>query len=313
MGMTHGNERTFPFLAKPICYVQAADLVRTAEAVIRLFRDHGNRADRKRARIKYIVHDWGVERFRDVLTVYVGKPLLPPQPVEVTGFSLYHGWHPQGDGKWWYGISVESGRIKDEGGFRLRSCLRTLVGRLRPEVRLTPMQDILLCNLDSAALPEVERTLAEHGVRRPEEISNVRKYSLACPAIPTCGLAISESERALPGILDGLEAELKALGLDGQALGVRMTGCPNGCVRPYQSDVGIVGRSGDKYTLFVGGSVLGDRLNFELADLLPRGELVPTLLKLLRQFKAERHDGERFGDWCQRRGPEALRALLPAT
>jgi sulfite reductase (ferredoxin) len=311
MGMTHGNERTFPYLARPMCYVPAADLVRAAEAVIQLFRDHGNRADRKRARIKYLVHDWGVERFRDVLAGYFGGPLTPPKDFEVTGFGLYHGWHPQGDGKWWYGISVESGRIKDEGGLRLRSCLRNLVERLRPELRLTPMQDVLLCNLDGGALPEVERTLAAHGVRRPEELSCVRKHSLACPAIPTCGLALSESERVLPGVIDALEAELRTLGMEREVLGVRVTGCPNGCVRPYQSDVGVVGRSGDKYTLFVGGSVLGSRLNFELADLVPRRELVPTLRPLLRRFKDERRAGEGFGDWCQRRGPEALRALLP--
>jgi sulfite reductase (ferredoxin) len=166
MGMTHGNERTFPFLAKPICYVPSAEVVRAAEAVIRLFRDHGNRADRKRARIKYLVHDWGVERFREVLAGYLGKPLTSPQPVEVTGFGLYHGWHPQGDGKWWYGISVESGRIKDEGDFRLRTCLRTLVERLRPEVRLTPVQDVLLCHLDGGALAEVERTPTASAGRR---------------------------------------------------------------------------------------------------------------------------------------------------
>jgi sulfite reductase (ferredoxin) len=312
MGMTHGNERTFPHLAQPICYVPAVDVVRMAEAVIRLFRDHGNRADRKRARIKYLVHDWGVARFRDVLTGYTGKPLTPPQSVPVTGFGLYHGWHPQGDGKWWYGISIESGRIKDEGSLRLRSCLRTLVERHRPELRLTPMQDILLCNLESSALADVESTLAAHGVHRPEEISNVRKYSLACPAIPTCGLAISESERALPGILDTLEAELKNLGLEDEVAGVRMTGCPNGCVRPYQSDIGIVGRSGDKYTLFVGGNTIGDRLNFELADLIPRSAIVSTLTPLLRRFKEERHRSEGFGDWCHRVGIEGVRSLLPA-
>jgi sulfite reductase (ferredoxin) len=310
MGMTHGNERTFPHLARPIGYVPAAEVVRAAEAVIRLFRDHGNRADRKRARIKYLVHDWGVGRFRDVLAGYFGSRLAPPRRVEVTGFGLYHGWHPQGNGRWWYGLSVENGRIKDDARCRLRSCLRALVQRFRPDVRLTPVQDVLLCNLEGGSLPEVERTLAAHGVRRPEELSGVRRHSLACPAIPTCGLAISESERALPGILDALEVELTSLGLEGEALGVRMTGCPNGCVRPYQSDVGIVGRSGDKYTLFVGGGVLGNRLNFELADLVPRAEIVPTLRPLLRAFKEERRAGEGFGDWCQRRGVAALRALL---
>jgi sulfite reductase (ferredoxin) len=129
---------------------------------------------------------------------------------------------------------------------------------------------------------------------------------MSCPAIPTCGLAISESERALPGIIDELEAELRRLGLENERLSVRMTGCPNGCARPYQSDIGIVGRSGDKYTLFVGGHVLGHRLNFELKDLLPRAEIVPTLRPLLKRFQAERQNGESFGDFCQRLGREQL-------
>src|SRR5205085_8616329 len=137
----------------------------------------------------------------------------------------------------------------------------------------------------------------------------VQVHSLACPAIPTCGLALSEAERALPPIIDQLEAELQRLGLDRDKIGVRMTGCPNGCVRPYQSDIGIVGRSGDKYTLFVGGNVLGHRLNFVLKDLLPRAEVVPALVPLLEHFRAERQAGEGFGDYCQRQGAEKLQAL----
>ncbi len=300
MGMSHGNPNTFPFLARPICYVPAADVVHAAEAVVKLFRDHGDRADRKHARIKYLVHDWGVERFRDVLAGYLGGVPELPRPVEVSGFELHLGAHPQGDGKWFYGLSVENGRVKDEGTLRLRSCLRTIVERFRPELRLTPMQDVLLCGLDSAALSAVERLLDEHGVARSETVSNVQRYSMSCPAIPTCGLALSESERALPGIIDELEVVLRELGLENEALGVRMTGCPNGCARPYQSDVGIVGRSGDKYTLFVGGHVHGHRLNFELRDLTPRAEIVSTLRPLLERFKEQRRPGESFGDYCNR-------------
>jgi sulfite reductase (ferredoxin) len=310
MGMTHGNANTFPHLARPIGYVRAAEVIPTAEAVVRLFRDHGNRADRKRARIKYLVHDWGVEKFRAILAGYLGDMPQPPRPVEVTGYDLHLGWHPQGDGKWFYGLSVENGRVKDEGGLRLRSGLRAIVERFQPDVRLTPAQDILLCGLDGGALPVLERMLDEYGIPRPEQRSNVRTLSLACPAIPTCGLAISEAERALPGILDELEAALRQLGLEREVLGVRMTGCPNGCARPYQSDVGIVGRSGDKYVLYVGGHVHGHRLNFELKDLVPRTEIVPTLLPLLRHFREERRPGESFGDYCQRLGAEHAQALL---
>jgi sulfite reductase (ferredoxin) len=311
MGMTHGNQNTFPHVAKPICYVPAGAVVGAAEAVVRLFRDHGNRADRKRARIKYLVHDWGVEKFREVLAGYIGGTLQPPRPIEVSGVESHLGWHPQGDGKWYYGLSIENGRVKDEGSLRLRSALRTLIERLQPGLRLTPMQDILLCDLPSNAKTEIERTLAEFGVRRPDQISNVQKLSLACPAIPTCGLAISESERALPGIIDQLEVELKRLGLEKEKLSVRMTGCPNGCARPYQSDIGLVGRSGDKYTLYVGGHILGHRLNFMLQDLVPLREIVPTLRPLLQKFKEERRPEESFGDYCQRQGADRLQALLP--
>jgi sulfite reductase (ferredoxin) len=311
MGMTHGNANTFPHLARPICYVPLSRAVETAEAVVKLFRDHGNRADRKRARIKYLIHDWGVERFREMLSEYVRGPMVPPRPVEAHGYDLHLGWHPQGDGKWYYGVSIENGRIKDEGSLHLRSALRTVVQRFGCDLRLTPGQDVLLCNLDGAALPAVEALLTEHGVARPEQLSNVRKYSLACPAIPTCGLAISESERALPAILDELEAVLRELGLEQETLSVRMTGCPNGCARPYQSDIGLVGRSGDKYTVFVGGRVRGDRLNFELKDLVPRSQIVTTLRPVLMHFKEQRQPGEAFGDYCHRVGPECLRTLVP--
>ncbi|HEX5269524.1 MAG TPA: NADPH-dependent assimilatory sulfite reductase hemoprotein subunit [Gemmataceae bacterium] len=312
MGMTHGNANTFPALAKPVCYVPAGSVVMAAEAVVRLFRDHGNRSDRKRARLKYVIHDWGVEKFREVLSGYLGgAPLALPKPVEVSGYDLHHGWHDQGDGKWFYGLHVENGRVKDEGSLRLRSGLRAIVERFRPGIRLTPMQDILLSDLDEKDRPELEKLLREHGIRLSEEVSPVRRYSMACPAIPTCGLAISEAERALPGIIDELEVELKRLGLGNETISTRMTGCPNGCVRPYQSDIGLVGRSGDKYTLFVGGHVLGHRMNFALKDLLPRAEVVPTLVPVLERFKADRQDGEGFGDYCQRLGAEKLNELLP--
>jgi hypothetical protein len=173
------------------------------------------------------------------------------------------------------------------------------------------MQDILLCDLDSSARIKIEPTLAEFGILPPDQISTVQKLSLACPAIPTCGLAISESERALPRIIDELEVELKQLGLENEKLSVRMTGCPNGCARPYQSDIGLVGRSGEKYTVYVGGHLLGHRLNFVLKDLVPLSEIVPTLRPLLRLFKDERHPEETFGDYCQRLGAERLQFLLP--
>lgn len=315
MGMTHGNASTFPHLAKPICYVPAAAVVGAATAVVRLFRDHGNRADRKRARIKYVVHDWGVEKFRAVLSEYIGGTLLPPKPVEVTEFDTHLGWHPQGNAqgksRFYFGVCVENGRVKDEGTLRLRTALRLIMQRFQPEVRITPLQDVLLCNLNAPDRADIERILLEHGVSLPSQISNVQRHSMACPAIPTCGLAITESERALPTVIDRLELELSRLGLADEKISVRMTGCPNGCARPYQSDIGLVGRSGDKVTVFVGGSVLGTRLNFPLRDLVPLDEVVPLLSLLLTDFKEKRQPRESFGDWCHRVGVDQLQGLLP--
>jgi sulfite reductase (ferredoxin) len=153
--------------------------------------------------------------------------------------------------------------------------------------------------------------LDTHGIAKPQALSEVQKHSLACPAIPTCGLALSESERVLPGVIDQLEVELRNMGLADEKIGVRMTGCPNGCVRPYQSDIGIVGRSGDKYTVYVGGNLLGTRLNFVLRDLVPLDQIVALLLPLLRDFKLHRKRDEGFGDYCKRMRDEYLQNIAP--
>jgi sulfite reductase (ferredoxin) len=310
MGRTHGNDNTFPHLGQPVCFVEPNEVVATAEAVVKFFRDSGNRADRKRARIKYVVHDWGVDRVREVLARdYFAKPMRLPKPAAITDVDLHLGWHPQGDGRWFLGLSVENGRIKDDGNLRLRTGVRTIVEKFGASVRNTGQQDLLLCDIETANRPAIDRLLAEHGIPRSENLSLVQKWSMACPAIPTCGLAISESERALPGIVDSLEPELRSLGLQNERISIRMTGCPNGCARPYQSEIGIVGRSGEKYTLYLGGSTLGDRLNTTFQDLVPRDQIVPLLKKVLAQFKQDRESGESFGDYCHRLGNEKLCAI----
>jgi sulfite reductase (ferredoxin) len=312
MGMTHGNPNTFPMLGRAICWIEPDQVLQAATGVLKLFREHGNRGDRKRARIKYLVHEWGVERFRSVLAESVPFEPRPARNLKVTAVDLHLGWHPQADGKWFYGLSVENGRVKDDGDFRLRTALREIASRFRPRLRLTPQQDVLLCDLEATAKTELETILDRNGVARPDRLTPLRQLGLACPAIPTCGLAISESERALPGIIDSLEAELALLGLANERIGIRMTGCPNGCVRPYQSDIGIVGRSGNKYVLYIGGSPLGDRLNVELKDLVPTEEIVPTLRLVLQAFRDGRRPGEGLGDYAQRVGVDRLRKLVGA-
>lgn len=313
MGMTHGRANTFPHLSKAIFYVKREKLLEGAEAVVKLYRDHGNRSDRKRARIKYLVADWGVDKFRETLKGYLAFPLELPKGIKVTGHDAHLGWNAQGDGRYWYGISIENGRIKDEVDFRLRTALREIAQTMGKPARLTAMQDILICDLEPSDRAKIESILRTHGVKLPGEISLVQRYSLACPAIPTCGLAICESERALPGVVDDLESILKELNLEDSPFTIRMTGCPNGCVRPYQSDIGLVGRSADKYLLYLGGRLEGDRLNFPVKDLVARTEVAATLKPVFQEFKTDRKPGESFGDFCNRVGLDRLKVLTASS
>ena len=198
-------------------------------------RDHGDRHDREHARLKYLIHEWGIERFRAEVAQRLGRSLPAPEPVVFDAADDHLGWHPQGDGRWFLGVKVENGRIADRGAVRVRSGLRAVVERFSPGVRLTPREDILLTDLADRDRPNVEALLRDHGVLAAEQWVPIKRNSFACPALPTCGLALTESERALPGVLDELEAELDALGLGGLDAHVRMTGCPN---RP-----GLNGRS----------------------------------------------------------------------
>ncbi len=313
MGMTNSKPETFPHLAKEVCFVPPEEVVFTAEAVIKLYRDHGNRSDRKRARIKYLMADWGVEKFREVFAKdYFGKPLVAPKHAPITGVDLHLGWHEQGDGNWFYGISVENGRVKDDGTLKLRSALKAIVSQTNCNVRVTAQQDVLLCDVTPANKAVVDQILKTNGVLPHGELSLVQQWSMACPAIPTCPLAISESERYLPTLVDDFEKELVGLGLSDTPISLRMTGCPNGCARPYNSDIGLVGRSGDKYTLYVGGRIHGDRLSFELQDLVPKDQILPRLKKVLSVYKTDRHPGEGFGDYVTRMGKDAVEAMIGA-
>ncbi len=316
LGTTPSAGKTFPFLALEMAYVDRADLLAVGEAVIKVYRDFGNRSDRKRARIKYLIFDWGMPAFRAKVEEYLGRALADPRPIAVTGVDDHLGWHEQGDGRLFLGLPVENGRIKDEGDFRLLACLRAFFARYRTPARMTCQQSILLADLDPAWRPEIEAMLEEHGVAQVERYSTVRRWSMACPAMPTCGLAVTEAERALPSIMDQLEIALTTLGLESDRFTVRMTGCPNGCARPYNADIGLVGRSATRnddgtpgpgtYTVFLGGRALGDRLNVEFKDYVPFDKVVPELVPVFARYKAERSDGETFGDFCHRVGVESL-------
>ncbi len=191
---------------------------------------------------------------------------------------------------------------------QLKTALREICTTIRPRLRLTPHQSIIFADVEPADRARLEQILSRHQVKRSEEISTVRRWSMACPALPTCGLSITESERVLPGMIDALEVELEKLGLQDERFTIRMTGCPNGCARPYNSDIGLVGKAKGKYTVFVGGRTLGDRLNFIHKDLVPDDEIVPTLVSLFAFFRQAREGTETFGDFCHRQGNDALLA-----
>jgi len=316
LGTTPSAQKTFPFLALPLCYIERADVLTIGEAVLRVFRDFGNRSDRKRARLKYIIHDWGLPAFRTKIEEYLGYRLADPRPISVVDVDDHLGWHEQGDGRLFLGIPVENGRIRDAGAYRLASGLRAFFARFGVPARLTCQQSILLCDLDRTRRGEVESWLREYGIATIEQVSALRRWSMACPALPTCGLAVTEAERALPGILDRLEVELARLELDQERLTVRMTGCPNGCARPYNADIGLVGRSAHigrdgtpgpgTYTIFLGGRTVGDRLNSEYKDYVPYDKVVDELLPVFRRFREMRQQGESFGDFCARIGAAEL-------
>ncbi len=307
-GVTPSAAKTFPALAQRMTFVTPDQVIDVATAIVMVQRDFGNRSDRKVARLKYLLHERGLDWFKSKVEEYSGLRLPEPHPEDVWGFDDHMGWSAQGDGRWFYGLNIENGRILDRDDFRLKSALRAICRELAPPLRLTSHQSLLFCDIRPEDRARLEAILIEHGVKRSEEISNVRRWSMACVAFPTCGLSITESERVLPGLMDRLEVELAKLGLSQERFTVRMTGCPNGCARPYNSDIGLVGKTAGKYTVLVGGRLLGNRLNFIYKDLVPLEELVPTLVPLFVYFKADRQPEETFGDFCNRKGAEDLLA-----
>ncbi|HEY6207540.1 MAG TPA: NADPH-dependent assimilatory sulfite reductase hemoprotein subunit [Gemmatimonadales bacterium] len=313
LGRTHGKQDTYPRLADTLGFAATDEAIDVAEAVVKVQRDHGNRGDRRHARLKYLIDERGLDWFRDEVERRLGRPFAAPAPVQVRDIEDHLGWHDQADGRSFYGVFVENGRIQDGAEQRLRTALSRIARTLGPGVRFTPQQNVLLTAIPNGRRALVERILADHGVLREGALSAVRRWSMACPALPTCGLALAEAERALPDVVTQLERELERLGLADAALTVRMTGCPNGCARPYTADLAFVGRSLDKYAVFVGGSMLGTRLGVVYADLVPRNQLVAAVRPLFERYRDERLGAERFGDFCHRVGVEALRASVPVT
>jgi sulfite reductase (ferredoxin) len=300
LGMTHHKADTTARLAQPLGFVTTEHAVEAVRIVASIFRDHGNRADRRHARLKYLLAEWGMERFRAEFARRAEFPLAPPLELPSLPYHDHLGRHRQPDGRWFYGVFVQSGRITDTGGQRLKTALHEIVVRLRPGVRLTGQQNLLLTDLDDAGVKAVEATLRAHGVTPAQELSAARRFSMACPALPTCGLAVADSERVVPELLDRFEAELSALGLRDEPLTIRMTGCPNGCARPYTADIAFVGRSLGLYNVYVGGGLGGDRVVDLFRPDVRFNELLDAVRPLLVRWAAERAPGEGLSDFYQR-------------
>ncbi len=306
MGVTPAKKDTFPAVGKRLCYVPVDQVLQVAEAIVKVQRDNGDRSERKLARLKYVVHNWGIEKFKATVEEYYGAPLAEPHPTDVTGVDDHIGWHEQGDGKYFLGINVENGRLRDGDGVFLKAFFRELLTANPYPLRLTALQSVLVCDIEPESRDQIEALMRKHGVRRADEWSLLRRYSIACPALPMCGLAVTESERVLPSVIDEFDTVLEQIGLAGDRITLHMTGCPNGCARPYVPEIGLVGKARGKYTVFLGGSPLGNRINFLFKDMVAIEDIVPLLTPLLAHYRDHRQTDESFGDFCFRLGKDAL-------
>ncbi len=300
LGLTHNKPDTFAALGPTVGFIKPQYAVQAVRAVCTVFRDYGNRVDRRHARLKYLLEQWGLERFREEFVCHIPFELAPPVELPRPGFEDHLGPHRQSDGRMLYGIYIENGRIIDRDDCRMKSALRTIMREHQPRIRLTPHQNMLLLDLSDEQITSIEATVRDHGVRLVQELSAARRYSMACPALPTCGLSMAESERIMPSVVDGFETELERLGLRDAPITLRMTGCPNGCSRPYTADIAFVGRRPDVYHVYVGGGLPGTRMADLYAADVATGELVHVLRPLLEAWAARRGSGESLGDFYQR-------------
>ncbi|MEH2422100.1 MAG: sulfite reductase, ferredoxin dependent [Nostoc sp.] len=308
LGRTHGKEETFARLADPIGYVAKDDVYDIVKAIVATQRDYGDRTDRRHARLKYLINDWGVDKFRTQVEEYFGKPVEAFKPLPEFKYHDFLGWNEQGDGKLFLGISIDNGRIKDEGSFQLKTALREIVEQFNLPIRLTPNHNLIFYDIEPDSKQAIQDILSRHGVGDdPSKIEPLVRYAMACPALPTCGLAITESERAIPGILERIRALLDKIGLQNEHFVVRMTGCPNGCARPYLAELGFVGSAPESYQLWLGGSPNQTRLAQPYIEKLHHNDFESFLEPIFVYFKKSRKSKESFGDFCDRVGFDAIR------
>ncbi|CAG9462856.1 unnamed protein product [Pedinophyceae sp. YPF-701] len=306
LGRTHRNEDTFAAIASPLGYVDKEDVFHVVKAIIATQRDYGRRDDRRQARLKYLVHQWGVDRFRSVVEQYMGKKMEPFVPLPAWEYKDYLGWGEHGDGKLYWGLYVQNGRVKGEA----KKALREVIEGYDLPVIITANQNLILTDINPADKDAITKKLSAAGLRDRDDWDAIELTSMACPALPLCGLAVTEAERTLPDVNAAIRATMTRVGLpEDEPLIVRMTGCPNGCARPYMAEVGFVGDGPNSYQLYLGGSPNATRLADVYEERVKHGDITSTLEPLFAYWSQSRRTGESFGDFCGRIGFDGLRSF----
>jgi len=302
MGMAHNQPETYPQVAKIMGFCRPDQAVEVAEKVVLVQRDHGDRENRKHARLKYTIDDHGLDWFREKVEERLGYQMEAPRPFTFTDSGDRYGWVEGADGKLHYTLFILSGRVKDEGEWRLRSALRAIAKIHKGDFRLTANQNLVLGKVEPEHKALFEGIFREHGVDPENQHSGLRKNSMSCVALPTCGLALAESERYLPDLVTELESVMEEAGLRDDEILLRITGCPNGCARPYLGEIGLVGKIPGKYNLYLGAAFDGSRLNKLYRESVKITDLRAELEPIIKDYAKEREKGERFGDFVIRKG-----------
>ncbi len=300
MGMAHGVRETYPMLGQVIGFVEPEALTAISEAVVTTQRDFGDRTNRKHARLKYTIDDRGIDWFAEQVQQRSGATLAPARPIQFTHRGDILGWLQDDAGEWHFGVNVENGRIKDLPEQQLMTGLRQIAKVHKGEFRLTANQNVIISGIDRLDKAHIEVLIDEYGLSAGA--SPLRANAMACVGFPTCGLAMAESERYLPSLIDELDDSLVSHGLEDEPMVIRMTGCPNGCARPYAAEIGLVGKSEGRYAVFLGGDSEGTRLNRLYRDNVPDSELRGLLDPLFAQYARDREPEEHFGDFLIRSG-----------
>ena len=304
LGMTHNKPETFPYLAKPVLFCQPSDLIPVLESIVKIQRDYGDRTNRKHARLKYLVAEEGTKWFKRLIEYKLNKNFDNPLKLNNLKVVDHLGWHEQGDGKWYTGIFISSGRIIDNKNKKIKTGLRNIIKTFNPSITLSTDQNIILGNINEKDKNIIDQLLEQYSIVK-KKISKVDRWFLACPALPTCGLALSEAERVRDEIIKKVDEILLKHDLQNEKFSIRITGCPNGCARPYAGDIGIVGRAPNLYALFSGGDFEGTRLNKKILDKVSYQDLTKAIEQILLLFKDQRKNNEPLGDFCNRIGTEA--------